>query len=79
MLEVYYRHLPIYSGYQFVEGVGKTMDPDAKPDPTAPVTDADLKPAGDKASGAEPGEPMIDPIEAPGTPPPRGSATRTKS
>jgi hypothetical protein len=79
MLEVYYRHLPIYSGYQFVEGVGKTMDPDAKPDPTAPVTDADVKPAGDKASGAEPGEPMIDPIEAPGTPPPRGSATRTKS
>jgi hypothetical protein len=31
MLEVYYRHLPIYSGYKFVAGVGPTMDPDAKP------------------------------------------------
>ena len=32
MLEVYYRHLPIYSGYEFIAGVGKTMNPEATPE-----------------------------------------------
>lgn len=36
MLEVYYRHLPIYSGYRAVAGAAPTMDPDAKPAPKAP-------------------------------------------
>jgi hypothetical protein len=63
MLEVYYRHLPIYSGYKFVAGVGQTMDPDAKPnDPKAnPVAES---PEG-KAQEPEAKDPAAAKDEAP--------------
>lgn len=86
MLEVYYRHLPIYSGYQFVEGVGKTMDPDAKPDAPADMPAADMPATDAGPADAEPadpdpaaGAPPIDPVNPPGTPPARGKAAPAKS
>ncbi len=88
MLEVYYRHLPIYSGYQFVQGVGKTMDPDAKPEAAAgmPATDADpavtdspaTDPPATEPADRKPGEPPIDPVQPPASPPVREKAAATK-
>ncbi len=67
MLEVYYRHLPIYSGYEFIAGVGKTMNPDATPE--APevggVLKADEVPGADAPADSKEGRPE-DPDAKPG-------------
>ncbi len=78
MLEVYYRHLPIYSGYQFIEGVGKTMDVDAKPD--APEGDAAGATATDKAADPKPAPAASEKQDATGAPdagPLEGIKTKT--
>ncbi len=51
-LEVYYRHLPIYSGYRSLENTVPGTDPAAKPDAEAavkPGADSDEKPAPSEA------------------------------
>ncbi len=69
ILEVYYRHLPIYSGYKSVAGVGPTMDPNAKPEPKA----ADA-PDGDKAEPQPPDKTPPPAAEKPAAGKPAGAA-----